>query len=674
MNKPSNLIARIIRTVILPPQISQFERTYLERMNRIGMWFFALHVPAIACVAAFNETIPLLAIVLTALVALGPVAARLGFSNPRAISNVYGLTAMFMGGLLVHFGQGPMQIEMHFYFFALIAMLALFGNPSVILVAAATVALHHLAVWFLVPASVFNYDAAVWVVLVHAAFVVLESVAAVMIARSFFDNVIGLEKIVTARTSELDARNREMRLVLDTVDQALVMVGRDGVMGAERSAILDVWFGTSREHSRFVDFLRTVDPLVADSFEFGFDQLLDGYMPIEVTLAQLPSRISKSGRTYGISYTPIFQGADLARLLVVVSDVTSELERARLEAEQSEVVRVFDRIVADRAGFIEFCEETEDLISSITDPASGCDLRTLKRALHTLKGNSMIFGVQTVAEVCHAIESSLEEEQRPPSPAERAQLAGTWTRLKSKLRSVLDQDAARRIEIEPTEFHELLAAAVRDAPRLAQLIADLKLEPTARRLNRVAEQARRISDRLGKGEIKVELDDQTLRIDPVRWQRFWSVFVHVVRNAVDHGLEFPDERAQVGKAPGMLKLKTAIDRHEFVISVSDDGRGIAWDIVRERALAQGIPAATHEDLEVALFHDGLSTKSEITEYSGRGVGLAVVREACAAHGGRVRVISAPGTGSTFEFRFPIEAMAPTPEQQLSTDDSATRAA
>ena len=100
----------------------------------------------------------------------------------------YGFTAMVMGGLLVHFGQGPMQIEMHFYFFVLIALLAVFANPMVILTAAVTVALHHFVVWLVIPISVFNYQASLWTVVVHALFVSLESIAAVFVARSFFND------------------------------------------------------------------------------------------------------------------------------------------------------------------------------------------------------------------------------------------------------------------------------------------------------------------------------------------------------------------------------------------------------------------------------------------------------------------------------------------------------
>ncbi|MEO7112016.1 MAG: hypothetical protein ABI183_16350, partial [Polyangiaceae bacterium] len=176
----------ILHFILLPTEISAFERRYLERVNRVTLIFFALHLPIFALIAALNHTGTLAALLLSAAVVSGPVLAKYTIENPRTVSVIHGVTAMFMGGLLVHFGQGPMQIEMHFYFFALIAMCAVFGNPLVIVAAAVTVALHHLIVWLVLPQSVFNYDASVWVVAVHAAFVVLESVAACFISRSFF--------------------------------------------------------------------------------------------------------------------------------------------------------------------------------------------------------------------------------------------------------------------------------------------------------------------------------------------------------------------------------------------------------------------------------------------------------------------------------------------------------
>src|SRR5687767_7489656 len=99
--------------IVLPAQITEFEVAYLRRINRIGLGFFLLHLPVFVGVAYFNGTNPLLAIGLTLLVLAGPAAGYLSFQNPRTLSLVYGFTAMLMGGLLVHFGQGSMQIEMH---------------------------------------------------------------------------------------------------------------------------------------------------------------------------------------------------------------------------------------------------------------------------------------------------------------------------------------------------------------------------------------------------------------------------------------------------------------------------------------------------------------------------------------------------------------------------------
>ena len=130
--------------LMLPKEITPFEQRYLKRLNKIALIFFYLHIPALMASRGPANTRPLFALVFTLVVMIGPTIAYRTIANPRALSVVYGITAMLMGGLLVHFGQGPVQIEMHFYFFALLAMLCMFANPTVNLAAAVTVALHHL--------------------------------------------------------------------------------------------------------------------------------------------------------------------------------------------------------------------------------------------------------------------------------------------------------------------------------------------------------------------------------------------------------------------------------------------------------------------------------------------------------------------------------------------------
>ena len=347
-------------------------------------------------------------------------------------------------------------------------------------------------------------------------------------------------------------------------------------------------------------------------------------------------------------------------MLLVVTDVTAARDRERLQAEQQETATMLDRVVSDRAGFLEYYAEATDLVEAITADTIE-DLGALKRAVHTLKGNSMIFGVHTVAELCHELESTILGEHRRPSLAERTRLADRWGRLRKTLDGIFGDGEHQRIEIEAAEYRALLDACLRGESHgvLTTMIAGLSLEPTAARLARVGEQARRIAQRLGKGEIRVAIEDEMLRLEPKRWSAFWSAFVHVVRNAVDHGLETADAREGHGKVPeGTLRLRTYLQGGEFVIELADDGRGIDWERVADRAREKGVDVSTPKNLAEALFVDGVTTTDHVSEFSGRGVGLGAVREATRTRGGEVIVHSTPGEGTRFEFRFPATAMAP----------------
>lgn len=167
------------------------------------------------------------------------------------------------------------------------------------------------------PKSVFNYAAPIWVVAVHAAFVVLESVASCFIARSFFDNVIGLERIVRARTEQLDERNRDMRMVLDNVSQGFVTIDQTGAMAHERSKVLDTWFGTPGETSEVFDLFARISPEFADSSRAAFSQVIDGILPLELALDQMPRSLDAGDRHLDVAYLPI-AGADA--FLVVVTE------------------------------------------------------------------------------------------------------------------------------------------------------------------------------------------------------------------------------------------------------------------------------------------------------------------------------------------------------------------
>jgi two-component system chemotaxis sensor kinase CheA len=174
-----------------------------------------------------------------------------------------------------------------------------------------------------------------------------------------------------------------------------------------------------------------------------------------------------------------------------------------------------------------------------------------------------------------------------------------------------------------------------------------------------AEQITSLSQRLNKGDVTVHIDDGGVRLPRDCLTGFWSNFSHVVRNAIDHGLEMPDERKQHSKSEfGQIELMTRIERGEVIIQLVDDGRGIDWTHVAERAASMGLPTKTRQDLESALFADGLSTRAEATELSGRGVGLAAVKNTVKAMGGRISVESSIGHGTRFTFTLSLARLRP----------------
>ncbi|HEY8945875.1 MAG TPA: ATP-binding protein [Polyangiaceae bacterium] len=653
---------KVANFLLLPREITEFERGYLQRVNRIAVWFFAAHIPLFAIIAAWNGTRPALAVLLTSAVLVGPLLVRKATPNPRALSVACGLTAMFMGGLLVHFGQGPVQIEMHFYFFALLAMCAVFGNPLVIVAAAGAVAVHHLILFLVLPKSVFNYEAQWWVVAVHASFVVLESVATCFIARSFFDNVIGLEKIVAARTAELDSKNRDMRLLLDNVEQGFLTIDLGGTLAPERSAAVTRWLGAPAPNATWFDYLATIDSTFAERSRFAWEDVSAGLMPLEVTLGQMPDRFEARGAHYRVEYRAIGSELEPQHFLVIVTDVTTQVERERAEVERREAMALFERSMMDRTGFDSFIEETNETLAALQRGESSDPLR-VKRQIHTLKGNAALYGLSSLAQECHRLEDLIAERGELPKPDDYARIEARWAELHA-VATRLRGARAHGIDLEEADLTGLRQAVERGESKtaLVRQIERLKLEPSVNRLRHFQEQAKRISERLGKDAVRVELEDHGVRLDPRIWGEFWAAFGHAIRNALDHGTEPVSERAASGKPEsGTLSLRTLENDAELVIEIADDGRGIDWQALAERARAAGLPVSGDQALEQALFADGISTSAEVTDLSGRGVGMGALRAAAEALGGVLRVSSQLGVGTTLRFSFPPALQQRSPE-------------
>ena len=237
--------------------------------------------------------------------------------------------------------------------------------------------------------------------------------------------------------------------------------------------------------------------------------------------------------------------------------------------------------------------------------------------------------------------------------------------------AVLAQQAVH--EPEPQQALAALATGLRKlsvtlelqqarAQRLAEThqehVLGLQLQPLGPFLQSLARHARELAAELGK-DIAVHVRGEEVRLDRRITRELEEALLHLVRNAVDHGIERAADRARLGKNPsGSLLLQAQVAGPRVQLSVADDGQGIEAAKVLEVALARGLvgpgeaQAMAPEEVLRLLFTPGFSTKSETTAVSGRGVGLDAVAVACARVGGEVSVASTPGRGTTFTLTLP----------------------
>jgi two-component system chemotaxis sensor kinase CheA len=461
-----------------------------------------------------------------------------------------------------------------------------------------------------------------------------------------------LEGLVAARTEELAGRNAALRMVLDNVDQGLATVGVDGVLNPERSAAFDRWFDAP-SGTRFFDALAPDQSNLRALLDLGWQQVADGFLPPEVAVEQLPKRFDRGGRHFTITVKLISTGESLAGALLVVTDVTTELEARREQARQREETQVFRRLARDKGAFVAFLEETGSLVAQLRGGGQGAAEQLA--LVHTIKGNAAQYDVRSVADVAHEVESELVEAGAALDPERCQPLLAAWDALDRQVAPLVGAGDST-IQVSPGELERLVRAVAGGLPT-AEAVARLRMlfdEPVAVRFARLGDHAERLASRLGKPVPQLTIHTDDLRLPRHVFAPFWAGLVHVVRNAVDHGIEDSAGRAAAGKpARGNVEFRARLQGPDFVIEIADDGAGVDWERVAAKARSAGLPHARPADLERALFASGISTMESVTDVSGRGVGLSAVANAAASFGGTLRVESARGRGTRFVFRLPI---------------------
>ncbi len=210
------------------------------------------------------------------------------------------------------------------------------------------------------------------------------------------------------------------------------------------------------------------------------------------------------------------------------------------------------------------------------------------------------------------------------------------------------------------ELREINGSFVQQSNDLQQKVLTLRRIPAGTLLSKFPKLARTLANQLGK-KVRVHLIGEDMPVDKQTLEALDAPLTHMVRNAVDHGIQSPEERAAMGlPEQGNIWIEIQQTPKEVVLEIRDDGRGIDPDRLRRKAVERGIltpkqaEALSDQEAQELIFHPGFSTAEKVSDVSGRGVGMDVVLTTVRERGGEITLKSEVGRGSTFRITIPIQ--------------------
>ncbi|ABN56876.1 MULTISPECIES: chemotaxis protein CheA [Methanoculleus] len=325
-------------------------------------------------------------------------------------------------------------------------------------------------------------------------------------------------------------------------------------------------------------------------------------------------------------------------------------------------------------GAFEILIESEAGVDALRTIASGTEISLL--ALSTSQSPTVApLAIPPVAsEEVRAPEQAPSEPQIPPPQVQRAVKAEKSREIKNirvdiqrldRMMNLVEDLVINRGRLEQIakkhgikEFDEALSMVGRSVSDLQNLMMGIRMMPLERIFNRLPRVVRDVANHDGK-EVEFSIEGGETELDRSMMDGLSDPLLHIIRNAVNHGIETPEIREAGGKPPkGSLRLTARRDKDNVVIDIEDDGAGIDTERLRKKGVEKGLmtaeaaASATKDELVGLLFEPGFSTAETITDISGRGVGLDVVKKTIESLKGSIKVETEVGRGTKFELVLP----------------------
>ncbi len=480
-----------------------------------------------------------------------------------------------------------------------------------------------------------------------------------------------LEDKVVERTLELRKANDFIKATIDSLGQGLLVFNQEGRCFDTYTKACEKLLGTSPFRKNIKDILSPPDSKVFDDW---IKSLYEELIPFQSLSKLGPQSITK-GENYkalnfkhiGLEYFPMRDEENkVSNIVMVATDKTKEFKAGKELQEQKDHIKLVGKVIKNKKSFFDFMDDFEKSLETINFENIKEKKDDLMLLLHSLKGGVAMYSMSDLAEQLHQLETDVEEAQKGSDDllTQSKKILKLGQKKKAKILELFgenpEDDNANVSAEEVQKFYNYLVE--NDLKEIAQEFkVQFSFESVESYIGPYIQLVQDLSADLGKEIAPLEIVNADLKVHPTAYKDFFTSCVHIFRNSVDHGIEAPSKREELGKnRAGKIKISFQAPTGNnglWVFQVQDDGGGINPERIREKMKSLGYPEETlskkDEQIIYHIFDSSFSTSDEVNEISGRGVGLHDVQLAIKKLGGEIVLQSKEGMGTIFSFYLPF---------------------
>ena len=488
------------------------------------------------------------------------------------------------------------------------------------------------------------------------------------------DYNLNLEKMVDERTAELQEANNFIEAMINSLNQGLLVFDKDLSISDTFTKSCNEIFGMDIKDKKYNEILE-LDEKAAGILKKGVGLIFSEKLPF-ASASKLISQNKITGKNFedeafkhvALEYFPLKTNDELSHIVVVATDKTDEIKAIEAFKDKEAYVNMVTKLVSNKKQFLNFVTDIkkslEMIYNELESNEPNYDLVLMQ--YHTINGGSGTYSVLGLQKNARASEQTIiDAKDKGEYPLDKIfddfnKVSSEFGKLESSLDLILGSNK-NSVEIDKDVILGLLSKMKGNVDQAIYNEAEDKLfnEEVISYLDEYISLVDKIAAKTGKQVEPLNIQGGDIRVPPEKIDRFFNSLVHLFRNCVDHGIEKPEKREEYGKDPvGKIAIDITKENNVLTMNVEDDGGGINPERIREKWLEMhpgddSIHGMADEEVIYKIFDPTFSTTDELSEFSGRGVGMSAIKETVDELGGQTLLSSQVNKGTKFTFSIPL---------------------